>query len=138
MIESSVSHPNIQAKVLNGTTLAYIGDAVMSLWVREYLMSQGLGKPKVLQKQSEHWVSAKAQCSYLQALLAQSFFTEEERSIVMRGRNAKTESKAKHASVYEYRMATGLEAVIGYLYLNQEETRLQALWSEIVKLGERT
>jgi len=127
----------MDAKALNGTTLAYIGDALMTLWVREHLMEQGWQKPKVLQKKSEGWVSARAQSAYLHALLEKAFFDEEEQRIVMRGRNAKTDSSAKHASVHEYRMATGLEAVIGYLYLMRREERLQALWSEIKEMGEQ-
>lgn len=55
----------------------------------------------------------------------------------MRGRNAKCESHAKNADMIEYRMATGLETVIGYLYLNKEEVRLQALWAEIKRIGEQ-
>ena len=57
--------------------------------------------------------------------------------MIMRGRNAKCESHAKNADIMEYRMATGLEAVIGYLYLKQEAVRLEALWAEIQRIGER-
>jgi len=126
----------MKVKELNATTLAYIGDAVMSLWVRELLIEQGWQKPKVLQKQSVAWVSARAQAKLVQALLAENFFDEEERTIILRGRNAKCQSSAKNASMIEYRMATGLEAVIGYLYLMKQEVRLQALWAEIKRIGE--
>ncbi len=127
----------VDAQALNGTTLAYIGDAVMSLWVREYLIAQGYGKPNVLHKKCAGWVSARAQSAYLHTLIKQAFFSDEEMRIIMRGRNAKTETKAKNASVHEYRMATGLEAVIGYFYLMHEEARMEELWNEIVKLGEQ-
>ncbi len=126
----------MKAKELNATTLAYIGDAVMSLWVRELLIEQGWQKPKVLQQKSVAWVSARAQAKLVQALLAENFFDEEEHAIILRGRNAKCESSAKNASMIEYRMATGLEAVIGYLYLMKQEVRLQALWAEIKRIGE--
>lgn len=128
----------MDAKSCNGTTLAYIGDAVMSLWVREMLVDEGWQKPKVLQKKSEKWVSARAQAAFVRALLEEMFFDEEEVSVVMRGRNAKTDSVAKNASVIDYRMATGLEAVIGYLYLTKKEERLNKLWERIKEMGEQT
>lgn len=127
----------MDVKEINATTLAYIGDAVMSLWVRELLIEQGWQKPKILQQKSVAWVSARAQAKIVIALLEEQFFTDEERAVIMRGRNAKCESHAKNADIMEYRMATGLEAVIGYLYLKQEAVRLEALWAEIHRIGER-
>lgn len=121
----------------NGTTLAYIGDAIMSLLVREMLVEQGYQKPKVLQKKSEAWVSAKAQEKFLNSLLAENFFTDDELAMVMRGRNAKTNSIAKNASVQTYAMATGLEAVFGFLELTKKQERLEALWKRIQELGEK-
>lgn len=127
----------MDVKEINATTLAYIGDAVMSLWVRELLIEQGWQKPNILQKKSVAWVSARAQAKIVIALLEEQFFTDEERTVIMRGRNAKCDSHAKNADIMEYRMATGLEAVIGYLYLKQESVRLEALWAEIQRIGER-
>ncbi len=127
----------MDVKEINATTLAYIGDAVMSLWVRELLIEQGWQKPKILQQKSVAWVSARAQAKIVIALLEEQFFTDEERAVIMRGRNAKCESHAKNANIMEYRMATGLETVIGYLYLKQEAVRLEALWAEIQRIGER-
>lgn len=127
----------MDVKEINATTLAYIGDAVMSLWVRELLIEQGWQKPKILQQKSVAWVSARAQAKIVIALLEEQFFTDEEQAVIMRGRNAKCESHAKNADIMEYRMATGLEAVIGYLYLKQEAVRLEALWAEIQRIGER-
>lgn len=115
----------------NGVTLAYIGDAVMSLWVREKLIEQGSGSTNVLQKRSTKWVSAVAQANFLQQLMEQNFFTEDEMSIIKRGRNSKTVTKAKNASVAAYRMSTGLEACIGYLYLTKQLERLEELWQAI-------
>lgn len=120
----------------NGTTLAYIGDAVMSLKVREMLVLQGFQKPDVLQKKSILWVSAKAQAHFLDVLMKQNFFLEDEKAIILRGRNAKTQSVAKNASIIQYRLATGLEAVIGYFYLMNKKDRLEELWSAIIAIGE--
>lgn len=123
-------------KEFNGTSLAYMGDAIMSLLVREKLLKEGWQKPKVLQKKSEGWVSAKAQAYFLTQLKERSFFTEEEKAIILRGRNTHTASKAKNADVLTYRMSTGLEALFGWLYLTHQHERLQNLWEEIQKIGE--
>lgn len=120
----------------NGTSLAYIGDALMSLYVREMLLSKGYQKPDVLQKKSVAWVSANAQALFLTTLKEQNFFTEDEWSIVLRGRNTNISSKAKNASVQAYRLSTGLEAVFGYLYLTHQEARLKELWEAIKEIGE--
>lgn len=123
-------------KEFNGTSLAYMGDAVMSLLVRERLLKEGFQKSKVLQKKSEGWVSAKAQARFLQALKEQEFFSEEEYAIVLRGRNTSTHSKAKNADVITYRLSTGLEALFGWLYLTHQEERLAQLWEAIQEIGE--
>lgn len=120
----------------NGTSLAYIGDAVMSLYVREMLLEKGFQKPDVLQKKSVAWVSANAQAYFLMTLKDQEFFTEEEWSIVLRGRNTNISSKAKNATVQTYRLSTGFEALIGYLYLSKQENRLKELWQAVLEIGE--
>lgn len=121
----------------NGTTLAFIGDAVMTLWVRELLVKRGYQKPNDLQKMTSHYVSAKAQANYLSQLLEQDFFSEEEIEIIKRGRNAQTKTIAKNADVITYRMATGLEAIIGYFYLTEKVERIGKLWDAILLLGEQ-
>ncbi len=121
----------------NGTSLAYMGDAVMSMYVREHLLSKGYQKSKVLQKMSESWVSAKAQAVFLNQLEEENFFTEEEWAIVLRGRNTNPKTKAKNADVITYRKATGLEAIFGWLYLTRQEERLNQLWFRIREIGEQ-
>lgn len=124
-------------RALNGATLAYIGDGVMSMWVREYLLYSGNVKPHLMQRKSEAWVSAKAQARFVKALKEIDFFSEEEWNMVLRGRNANIHTKAKNADIQTYKYATGLEALIGWLYLNKQETRLQELWEQIKELGEQ-
>ena len=119
----------------NGTTLAFIGDAIMTLKVREMLVRQGMQKSNDLQKTTAKWVSARAQSYYLQVLLENNFFDEDELLIIKRGRNAQTATIAKNAEVYDYRMATGLEAIFGYYYLTDKMGKMEQLWNEIVKLG---
>lgn len=113
----------------NGNTLAYVGDAVLSLQVRTYLVEErNIQKPNVLQKESVKFVSAKAQALYLQKLLDENKLNEEEVNIVKRGRNAKSDSVAKNVDVVTYRIATGLEALWGWLYLSGRKERLEELW----------
>lgn len=121
----------------NGNTLAYIGDAVMSLQVRDYLIKvKGLQKPDTLQKRSVAFVSANAQARFLKVFMEKEVLSDEEMSIVKRGRNAKSDSIAKNADVQTYRLATGLEALWGYLYLFDQKDRLEELWQMITKISE--
>lgn len=121
----------------SGNTLAYIGDAVMSLQVRDYLISEKkLLKPKDLQQESVKFVSAKAQAKFLLKMLDDNMLTEDEIAIVKRGRNAKSDSVAKNVDVRTYRIATGLEALYGYLYLTHQHTRLEEIWRYIIQIKE--
>lgn len=121
----------------NGNTLAYIGDAVMSLQVRTYLISEkNLQKPNVLQKESVKFVSAKAQAAFLNKMIDDHILNEDELLIVKRGRNAKSDSVAKNVDVVTYRIATGLEALWGYLYLSEKHERLDELWKYIIQIKE--
>jgi ribonuclease-3 family protein len=120
-------HPDL----LNGSALAFIGDAVLSLYVREYLLESGLTKAKDLQETSTKYVSAKAQAKFIQVLLTQNVLSEEELVIYKRGRNHRSDSIAKNADVVTYRQATGFEALIGYWYLTQNETRLKQIWDQM-------
>lgn len=120
----------------NGTSLAYMGDAVMSLLVRKMMLEQGMQRSDAMQKKSVFWVSAKAQAAFLEALEKENFFREEEETIIRRGRNTNPKTKAKNADVLTYRRATGLEAVFGWLYLKGDHERLMELWQRIVEIGE--
>ena len=115
----------------NGTTLAFIGDAVMTLYIREKLVKQGYQKPNDLQKMTAQYVSAKAQANYLTKLIDLGFFDEEELDIIKRGRNAQTKTIAKNADVITYRLATGFEAIIGYYYLTGNASKLYKLWDKL-------
>ncbi len=119
----------------NGTTLAFIGDAVMTLRVREMFVKQGYQKPNQLHRLTSSWVSAKAQAKFVTKLMDMNFFTEEELQIIRRGRNATLHTMAKNADVATYRLATGLEAIIGYYQIYGEQERLELLWKTIVEIG---
>lgn len=122
---------------LGPLTLAYLGDALMSVKVREYLIAQGITKPQELQRHSVRYVSAKAQASYISQLLEEGWFRSEEEVLYKRGRNAKSLTVPKNTDVVTYKMATGLEALWGYLYLANKQERLDELWAKIQEMGEQ-
>ena len=125
MLEQREPLAKIQAAQLNPVALAFVGDTVYSLYVRERLALSGCGKVSQLQKVAAQVVSAKGQSEFLDKLLPN--FTEEEAEIFRRGKNAKKATKSKSASSLEYNRSTGLEAVLGYLYLTGNEERIREL-----------
>lgn len=120
----------------SGNVLAFVGDAVLSLQVRQYLVEQGITKTKQLQETSVKFVSAIAQANFMKSLLEREALTDEEMSIYKRGRNAKSASMAKNADVMSYRIATGFEALWGYLHMEGRQERLNELWKEYIETVE--
>lgn len=122
---------------LNGLALAYVGDAIYEVYVRDYLIQSGLTRPNQLHKTATHYVSAKAQAKLIQQMNEQALLTEEEQDIFRRGRNSKSYTSAKNADIITYRISTGFEALMGYLHLTGQKERLEELvqWC-IEKVGE--
>ena len=114
-----------EASLLNALTLAYVGDAVHSLYVRNELVVSSDKKIDDLHKMASNVVKAEAQARLAEKLF--DSFTETEQSIYLRGRNSSSHHKAKNQSSADYRKATGFEAVLGYLYLTGQNTRLQQI-----------
>ncbi len=114
-----------KAKQISPVTLAFVGDAVYSLYVRESEVLACDGKLSVLQKRTSDRVSATGQSELLKSI--ESRFTPEEEEIYRRGRNAKKTTRSKSASVIDYNRSTGFEAVIGYLYLCGRYDRISRL-----------
>lgn len=112
----------------SGNVLAFIGDAVLSLQVREYMVELGQTRLKTMQETSIKFVSAKAQAEFMNFLLSNDEISENEMIYYKRGRNAKSRSMAKNADMLEYRIATGFEALWGYLHLDDQRERLDELW----------
>lgn len=110
---------------------AYMGDAVYEKFIREYVIRQGLCKNGLLHKKSIKYVSAKGQAQILKEI--EEFLTDEEKDIVRRGRNSNPHSTAKNADIVEYKYATGFEALIGWLYLNEKEERLEEILKKCVE-----
>ncbi len=119
----------------NPLLLAYIGDAVYEIFIRHYLIAHGVVRPQDLQKKAVRFVSAFAQAHVYRAL--ENSLTDEEKCILKRGRNAKSGSIPKNAKVSDYRQSTGLEALIGYLYLKKEEQRLHELMRTAIEIVEK-
>ncbi len=116
---------------LTGSTLAYLGDAVWSLLVREYLIEQGLTKAKDLQVNSINFVSAKSQVRIFRHFEELNYFDEKDLEIYKRGRNFKSDSIPKNTDVKTYRASTGFEALIGYWYIEKKETKLTVFWEDV-------
>ncbi len=105
--------------------LAYMGDAVFELFVREHVLRTDKGTVNRLSKTAHRLVKAPAQAHMYFYLLP--LLTAEETAVIKRGRNAKSATKAKNATVTDYRHATGLESLFGYLYLSGQRDRLYTL-----------
>lgn len=112
---------------LNGIALAYLGDAVYEVYVREHLLDLGMSKPNRLQKKATSYVSAKAQAGLIQLMEDQDLLSDEEWEFFKRGRNANSYTHAKHTSVITYRISTGFEALMGFLKLAGRQERLDQL-----------
>ena len=110
-------------------TLAYIGDSIFDLVIRTLLVKHGNCPPQKLHERASKLVKASAQAEMIENLMP--VLSEEEITIYKRGRNAKSYTKAKNATVVDYRKATGLEALMGYLYLKEDTKRI----IELIKTG---
>ncbi len=107
-------------------SLAYLGDAVIELMVRNYLLENNLCAPNSLHKKALNFVSATAQSQAFVNI--EAYLTQEEKDIYRHGRNAKNSAIAKHTNAVDYRRATGMEALFGYLHLLGEFQRIQHLF----------
>lgn len=116
---------------INSLVLAYLGDAVYEVYIRKHLISDNY-KVKDLQQKAINYVSARGQSNYLDKMLDDNFLTEKEIDIVKRARNHKVLSHPKSVSIIAYKKATGLEALIGYLYLNGDIKRIDKIMKYIV------
>ena len=110
-------------------TLAYIGDGIYDLIIRSIVVNRGNKQVNKLHKETSSLVQASAQSLMMRTM--QEHLTEEETAVYKRGRNAKSISPAKNQSITDYRRATGLEALLGYLYLKKEWKRML----DLVKIG---
>jgi len=120
-----------EAKQHSPVVLAFVGDAVYSLYIREKLAMTTDYKTGELQRLTSAKVSAHGQSELLNYVLP--LLTEEETDVFKRGRNAKKATKSKNASVAEYNRSTGFEALLGFLYMSGERERIDYLLSEALE-----
>lgn len=122
---------DIEAKQLSPLNLAFIGDCIYEILVRETLVAQANRPVNDLHRESVKFVSAKAQTQAYKKI--KDLLTEEETAQFKRGRNAKTGHSPKSATGAEYHTATGMEALFGYLYLTEQTDRIKELFTVIIK-----
>ena len=115
---------------INIIALAYLGDSIYEVYIRENLLKNGLSKVDNMQKEAVKYVSAKAQSMILDNMANNNFLTEEEIEVVKRGRNYKRSMHPKNTDIITYKKSTGFEALIGYLYL-KDKMRLEKVLSFI-------
>ncbi len=113
--------------------LAFIGDGVYDLLVREYLVKNSSAHVGELNKLKVSMVNCKSQAEYVRLLVDE--LTDEEADIYKRGRNTKVNSASKHSTLSDYHVATGLETLFGWLYLKGRTERINELFSLIIKLS---
>ncbi|MBR5190550.1 MAG: ribonuclease III [Clostridia bacterium] len=123
---------DINADTTSPLTLAFVGDAVFSLYIREMLVVDANRPVGKLQTLSVKWVKAEAQSKGMKAILP--ILNEKETEVFKRGRNAHTSHTPKNQSGCDYHYATGFEALVGYLYLKDEQERLKFLLNEVIKV----
>ena len=117
---------------INIIALAYLGDSIYEVYVRDMLIRKGIQKVELLQKEAVLYVSAKGQAKVMKYLMDNNLLNDSELEVFYRGRNNKRSNHPKNTDVITYKISTGFEAMIGYLYLSGKFERLK----EILKILE--
>lgn len=120
----------VDIKEQSPLSLAFVGDAVYSLYIRKYLVTNKRYTISKLNSLTVKYVSAKGQCEAMNIIC--DMLTEEEKTVFKRGQNSSKASVAKHASAREYRISTGFECLIGYLELTGQQRRIACLVQRII------
>ncbi|MCI9093345.1 MAG: ribonuclease III [Coprobacillus sp.] len=119
----------MKPELINPLALAYLGDGVFEVYVREYLIvEKNITKPDLLQKEAIQFVSAKAQAEFMKEAICNQWVNDEEIRIYKRGRNAKNTRTMKNTSVIVHNQSSGFEALIGHLYLLQNDERIAEIF----------
>lgn len=133
MIKKNIER--IDGKMLNGSDLAYVGDAYYELFIRTYLLSLGVTKPQELHKKCTKYVSAASHAVIVKEIT--NVLTEEELNVFHRGRNYNYRHRSKSAKLGDYLLSSGFEALVGYLFLTDKQTRLDEILTLAVEIVER-
>lgn len=126
-LQKEFSLNEIDLRTYSPLTLAYIGDGIYELLIRTVLVCRSNKPANKLHKKASSIVKAGTQAAIAEYLIRQELLTEEEEAVYRRGRNAFSPTRAKNASMSDYRKATGLEALMGHLYLKGELARMVSL-----------
>lgn len=129
----NIAHQHTPADEISPLTLAFVGDGVYDLLVREYIVRQANRPVGQLNKIKVSLVNCKSQARFAKLLLPK--LNEKETSVYKRGRNAAPKCTSKHGTVADYHSATGLECLFGYLHMNGEQSRVQELFNLIVHIA---
>ena len=111
----------------NGESLAYLGDSVYELLIRKHVLAKGIQDVNKLHKEAVKYTSGEAQAKIVLYLLTNDILTEEDISYYKRGRNSSHSKNRRNIKVSDYKMATGFEALIGFLSMSQNEERINEL-----------
>jgi ribonuclease III family protein len=130
------SNKEINPHLLNSLALAYMGDAIYEARIRHHLLLKGQVRPNQLHREATKYVSAKAQSYIVHEIMSSGDLTEEEEAVLRRGRNAKSGSIPKNTDVQTYRYSTAFEALLGYLFLMENNERLTELIQISIQLIE--
>ena len=123
----------MDTNTINILVLAYLGDSVYELYIREYLINKRINKANDLQTEAIKYVSANGQSRYLHSLIEDEILNEAEIDIVKRARNNKGTAHPRNTDILTYKHATALEALIGYLYLKNNVSRIKEIINYITK-----
>ena len=127
----------MQVKDLSSLALAYYGDAIYEVFIRGRVIRRGASpKVDVLNKESVHYVNAAAQAKAMKTMIEEGFLFDDEIAVAKRARNHRTATKAKNADPVDYKWATALEALIGWLKLNDRENRMTEIMEEAARITE--
>lgn len=124
----------INVKMLNGSDLAYIGDAYYEYYMRVYLLSQGITKPNELHKKCTQYVCAKSHSKVIEQIYDK--LSESEKDIYHRGKNYEYKHLPKSANSAEYLASSGFEALIGYLVMLKQNTRVEEILENAIRIIE--
>lgn len=119
---------------INTTALAYLGDVVYEVRIRERIVEELPKDAGRAHHAAVRYVAAEGQAKAARAMLAGEFYTEEEAALLKRARNHRTMSKPQHASAKDYKLATGFEAVLGYLHLIGQHDRINEITEEAIRI----
>lgn len=122
----------MNALEVNVLVLAYLGDTIYEDYIRKFLINKKIGNVNDLQKEAVNYVSAVNQARFLQKLMDEGLFSDDEMAVIKRARNYKSSSHPKNCDIVTYKHATALEALIGYLELTNNKDRIDEIMEKIL------